>query len=123
DQRHALLAPGLVALHDPRSYKIKDRRLHRVDRSEHPPDRARPRIGVIGEKARISFAYMEHDGPSLEQGEIAFLIGRNLPKRMKRKMRRFFHRTERNKANFVGLPHFLQRPAHARIARQSLAAI
>ena len=31
---------------------------------------------------------MEHDGPRLEQGEIAFFIGRNLPEGMKRSMRR-----------------------------------
>src|SRR5215208_6363736 len=66
---------------------------------------------------------MEHDRPCLEQGEIAFLIGRNLPERMKRPMRGFLHRTERNKANLVGLAHFFKRPADARITRQSAAAI
>ena len=66
---------------------------------------------------------MEHDRPCLEQREIAFFIGRNLAKRMKRQMRGFLHRTERNKANLVGLAHFFKRPANARITRQSLAAI
>ncbi len=66
---------------------------------------------------------MEHDRPRLEQDEIAFLVGRNLPERMKRQMRGFLHRPERNEANLVGLAHFFQRPANARVARQSLAAI
>jgi hypothetical protein len=66
---------------------------------------------------------MEDDRPGLEQGEIAFLVGRNLAERMKRQMRGFLHRAERNKANLVGLAHFFKRPANARIARQSLAAI
>ena len=66
---------------------------------------------------------MEHDRPCLEQGEIAFLISRNLAERMKSQMRGFLHRTKRNKANLVGLAHFFQRPANARITRQSLAAI
>jgi hypothetical protein len=66
---------------------------------------------------------MEHDRPRLEQGEIAFFIGRNLPERMKRTMRGFFHRTERKKTNAVGLAHFFKRPAHAHVPRQSLAAI
>ena len=66
---------------------------------------------------------MEHDRPCLEQGEIAFLIGRNLAERMKRPMRRFLHRTERNKTNLVGLADFFKRPANAHIARQSPATI
>src|SRR5258708_21233492 len=42
---------------------------------------------------------------------------------MKRQMRGFLHRAERNKANLVRLAHFLKRPANARITRQSLPAI
>src|SRR5258708_34965439 len=42
---------------------------------------------------------------------------------MKRQMCGFVHRPERNKTNLVRLAHFLQRPANARITRQSLAAI
>src|SRR5262245_15095492 len=66
---------------------------------------------------------MEDDRAGLEQGEIAFLIGWNLAERMKAQMRGFLHRTERNKANLIGLAHFFKRPANARITRQSLAAI
>src|SRR5262245_4163263 len=66
---------------------------------------------------------MEDDRPRLEQREIAFLISRNLTERMKRQMRGFLHRAKRNKANLVGLPHFLKRPANAGIACQPLAAI
>src|SRR5580692_3489197 len=66
---------------------------------------------------------MEHDRPRLEQGKIAFFIGRNLPERMKRSMRGFLHRTERNQTNLVRLAHFFKRPANAHVTRQSLAAI
>src|SRR5690606_17418750 len=106
----ALLVPGLVAFEDLDEIAVEDRRLHRVERGKHPGDRARPAIGVVGEKARMALRDMEHDRPRLEQGEIAFLIGRNLSERMKRAMRGFLHRTEREKANLVGLAHFLERP-------------
>jgi hypothetical protein len=66
---------------------------------------------------------MEHDRPCLEQREIALLIGRNLAEGMKRQMRGFLHRTERDEANLVGLAHFFKRPTNARITRQSLAPI
>jgi hypothetical protein len=42
---------------------------------------------------------------------------------MQRQMRGLLQRSERNEANLVGLDRFLERPADARIARQSLAAI
>ena len=66
---------------------------------------------------------MEHDRPRLEQGEIAFFIGRNLPERMKREMRGFLHRFERKKTNIVRLAHFFERPANAHVTRQTLPAI
>src|ERR1700679_41123 len=66
---------------------------------------------------------MEHDRPRLEQGKIAFFIGRNLPEGMKRSMLGFLHRTERNKTNLVRLAHFFKRPANAHVTRQSPAAI
>ena len=66
---------------------------------------------------------MQNDRACLEQGKIAFLIGRNLAEGMKRPMRGLLHRFERNKTNLVGLAHFFQRPANARITRQSLAAV
>ena len=124
-QRQALLGPGLVALQNPGRYEFKDRRLHRVERGEHPCDRARPgiAIGVGRQQAGMALGDMEDDRTCLEQGEIAFLVGRNLAERMKRQMRGFLHRTERNKANLVGLAHFFKRPANARITCQSLAAI
>src|SRR6266851_1649976 len=84
---------------------------------------SRPDIGIVRQQARVALGDMEHNRPCLEQGEIAFLIGRNLAERMKRPMRGFLHRTERNKANLVGLAHFFKRPANARITYQSLAAI
>jgi len=53
---------------------------------------------------------VEHNRPRLEQGEIPLFIGRYLPEWMKREMRRFLHRFERQKANVVGLAHFFERP-------------
>ena len=66
---------------------------------------------------------MEDDRPGLEQSQIAFLIGRDLAERMKCQMGGLLHRPKRNQPNLVRLAHFFQRPANARIARQSLAAI
>ena len=66
---------------------------------------------------------MENDRACLEQGQIPFFIGRNLAERMKRPMSGSLQRTERNQANLLGQAHFFQRPANARIPRQSLAAI
>src|SRR5262245_24227089 len=115
--------PGLVSLQELGGCKFKDRRLHRVDRGKHPSDRARSGIGVSRQKFRMALGDMEDDRPCLEQGEIAFLISRNLAERMKSQMRGFLHRTKRNKANLVRLAHFLERPANARITRQSPTAI
>lgn len=67
----------------------------------------------------MALADVEDDRPRLEQGKIAFLISRNLTERMKRQMRGFLQRAERNKANFIGLPNFFERPSNARIPRQS----
>ena len=67
------------------------------------------RAGALGD--------MEHDRACLEQGEIAFLVGRNWPK--DEAPRGFLHRTKRNKANLVGMADFFKRPANARITRQS----
>ena len=59
----------------------------------------------------------------LEQRQVAFLIGRDLPERMERNMRGFLHLTERKKSNVVRLIYFFKRPANAHVTRQSLAAI
>ena len=84
---------------------------------------ARARVGILREQARMVLGDVEDDRACLEQGKVAFLIGRNQPERMQAQMRGFHLRTERDKANLVGLAHLLQRPANARIARQALAAI
>src|SRR5450631_4069450 len=66
---------------------------------------------------------MEDDRPSLEQGEFAIFIGRNLPKRMKREMRGFLHLGKGKKTDLVWLANLFKRPANAHVTRQSLAAI
>ena len=66
---------------------------------------------------------MEDDRARLEQGKIAFLVGRTLPERMQRPMRGFLHSTERDETNLVRLAHFFKRPANAHVARQAPAAI
>src|SRR3984885_7166067 len=123
DHGQALREPGLVALQELGGLEIKDRRLNRVERGKHPCDRARPGIRIVWQQACMALGDMEHDRPRLKQDKIAFFIGRNLPERMKRRMRRFLHRTERNKTNLVRLAHFFKRPANAHVTRQSLAAI
>jgi hypothetical protein len=75
------------------------------------------------QQACVSLGDVKHDSACLEQREIAFLIGRNLAERMMRQMRGFLQRPKRNQANLVGLAHLLERPANARITRQSLPAV
>src|SRR5258707_12183903 len=123
EDTQALLIPSLVVLHERGNSTIKDRRLHRVKRGKPPCDRARPGIRIVRQQACMELCDMEHDRPRLEQGKIAFFIGRNLPERMKCSMRGFLRRTERNKTNLVRLAHFFKRPANAHVTRQSLAAI
>src|SRR5881227_3391832 len=93
--------------------------LHGVERGKHPGDGPRPRIGIVREQAGMVLGDVEDDRACLEQGKIAFLIGRNQAERMKAQMRGFLLRAERNKANLVGLAHFFKRPANARIACQA----
>ena len=62
----------------------------------------------------MALGNMQHDRPRLEQGQIAFLEGRNLAERLKRQMRGVFHGRERNETDLLGLAHSLQRPAKAR---------
>jgi hypothetical protein len=123
DERQALLGPGLVALLKLGGLEIEDRWLYRVDRGKHPCDRTRSGICIVRQQARMALRDMEHDGPRLEQGEIAFFISGYLSERMKRPMRGFLHRTERNKTNLVRLARFFKRPANAHVARESFAAI
>ena len=72
DEGHALGGPGLVALEELGVREFKDRRLHRVERGEHPGDRARPGIGLNQQQARMALRDVEHDRPRFEQGESAF---------------------------------------------------
>ena len=71
----------------------------------------------------MALGNMENDRACLEQDEIAFLIGGNLAEGLQAQMCGRLHRMERDEANFVGLAHFFERPANARVTRQSLAAI
>src|SRR6185295_6755839 len=73
DQGQALLAPGLVALQKLGVSELEDRRLHRIESGKHPCDRARPRIGVLWQQARMLLGDMEDDRARLEQDKIAFL--------------------------------------------------
>ncbi len=66
---------------------------------------------------------VKDDRARLEQGEIAFLIGRDQPKRMKAQMRWFRLCLERDSAYLIGLPYLFKRPANPHIARQAQAAV
>src|SRR4051794_31012161 len=74
---YALFGPRLVALQDPGGHEFEDRRLHGVERGKHPGDGARPRIGIVRQQARMVLGDVEDDRACLEQGKVAFLIGRN----------------------------------------------
>ena len=102
--------------------QIGDRRLQCTQRGKHPCDRARPGIRIVGEGPHGARRYGTRS-PRLEESEIAFFIGRNLPERMKRTMRGFLHLTERDKTNVVMLAHFFERPTNTHVTRLSLAAV
>ena len=111
DQRQALFGPGLVALRELGGHEFEDRRLHGVERGEHPGDRPRPRVGIVREQARMVLGDVEDDRARLEQGEIAFLIGRDQAERMKAQMRGFLSSrgTRRGEPRRAGPP--LQAPS------------
>src|SRR4051812_1448330 len=69
------------------------------------------------------FGDVEDDRARLEQDEIVFFVGRDQAERMEAQMRGLLLRSERDKADLVGLGHFFERPANARVARQALAAV
>jgi hypothetical protein len=66
---------------------------------------------------------VQHDRARFEDGQIALLISRNLAEWMQGQVSGLFQRAERNEANLVGLSGFFERPANARVACQSFAAI
>ena len=66
---------------------------------------------------------MEDDCSRLEESQIVFLIGRDLPEGLQFQMRRLLHRLERHEANLVRLAYLFERPANAHVARQPLAAV
>jgi hypothetical protein len=63
-----MLEPRLVPLEDRSEAAVEDRRFHRVERGEHPGDRACPGIRIAGQKARMALRDMQQDRPRLEQG-------------------------------------------------------
>ena len=91
--------------------------------AKHPHDRAGAGIRIVRQQARMALGDMQDDRAGFEQDEIAFLVGGDLAKRMPRQMRGLLHRLERKMTNVAGLRRFFERPAHARIARQSHATI
>jgi hypothetical protein len=62
---------------------------------------------------------VKNDGAGLEQRQLAFLVGRDLAKRVEMQMRRLLHRSKRHGPYFVGQTGF-QRPPYARVARSPL---
>lgn len=85
DQRQAFPGPGFVAFLELGDDEIEDRRFHGIERREHPGDRARPRVGVVRQQARMALGEMQDDRPGFEQDEIALLEGRNLAEGMQRR--------------------------------------
>ncbi|MGY2938199.1 hypothetical protein ACVWZK_003341 [Bradyrhizobium sp. GM0.4] len=118
-----LRVPALVALEQHGHPELDDRRLQRAQRSKHPGDRAGPGVRLRRQQPGVTLGDMEHDRAGLEQGEIAVLVGRNLPEWMQGEMRGFFHRLERNQTHVVRLADLFERPAHPHVAGLPLAAV
>ena len=89
--------PGLVALDEDGDLAFDDRRLDRVERGEHPGDRARPGVRVVRQQARMALGDVEHDRPGLEEGEIAVLVGRDLAEGVQRQVRGLLHLARRRR--------------------------
>src|SRR5687768_16263507 len=66
---------------------------------------------------------VKHDGAGLEQYQIAFLVRRDLPERLKRSIRRLLHFVERNEPNIIGLFHFFEGPTNAHVSCEPSSAI
>jgi hypothetical protein len=68
----------------------------------------------------VALRNVEQDRAGFERDKVAFLMGRDLPERLKRAICGCLHLAERHKANFVRLAHFFERPADTHIARLPL---
>src|SRR3546814_19358077 len=97
--------------------------LHGVEGGEHPGNRAYPGIRIGRQQASMMLRDMKDDRSRLKQDEIAFLIGRDLPARMKREMRWLFHLGEGNKANVIRLANLFEGPANPHASREALPLI
>src|SRR5690606_31123550 len=53
---------------------------------------------------------MKYDSARFEQVKGICLVGRNLPKRVKREIDGFFHRLERHRTDLIRLAYFFQCP-------------
>ena len=116
DRRPAHLRPRLVGLEDGHEREVHDRRLDRVERGEHPFDRARPRRRIARQQAAETLGDVEHDRARFEQRDVAVLLGRHLAERLARAVRRLLLLALGEIVDVVGLADFLERPAHAQIA-------
>jgi hypothetical protein len=84
---------------------------------------ARAGIRSFRQQARMLLPEVQDDRARFEQGEVAFLVRRDLPEGMQRQMRGLLHLGEGHEAHVVRLVDFFERPAHPHVARQSAAAV
>jgi hypothetical protein len=96
EQRQPLLVPTLVAFRVRHLFAFDDRRLDRIERGEHPCDRARARIRIVRQQPGMALGDMEYDRARLEKNQIAVVVRRNLTERMQREIRRLLHFTKRD---------------------------
>lgn len=68
--------PAPVALQTHHHGTCEYRGFDRIQRSEHPRDRARPRIPLVGQQARMAVRDMQYDRPGFEEDEFALFVGR-----------------------------------------------
>ena len=103
DQRHTVLAPRLVTLEQPAVTSSRIGGSTVLTAANIQVIACARALASSGSRPEWLLGDMEDDGPGLEQGEIAFFIGWDLPKRMKRQMRRFLHFGKGNETDFVWL--------------------
>lgn len=96
---------------------------YRIQRGEHPHDCAHARIRTDGEQAGMLFGQVQDDRAGFEQDLVALLPGGNLSEGIPRQVGRLLHFGEGQQLHVIGHAQFLQRPAHAHVTGQALAAV
>ena len=115
NHRKAFGLPAFAVLEILHVVAFHDRWLDGVERREHPAYRLSPRDLVGRQQAGVALGDVKHDGPGLEQGDVAVFIGWDLTEGLEAEVRRFLHLFKRDETHIIRLADFLQRPTDAHI--------